>query len=160
MNQYFYEDQVYTVDKKGVKFGLVVENEVIFSSFSFRFFLFSRSIFPTLIFFLYELSIFLQLVTLSIKQRLFRIFDARHSFIRRFLAMGNTRIIPNRKSFCGRESWGLVAKKKSRTFSLILNCIFVKIFRWFGIPRARMKSFRREMWVESGIFSCRLRRRI
>lgn len=29
MNQYFYEDQVYTVDKKGsVKFGLVVENEV------------------------------------------------------------------------------------------------------------------------------------
>lgn len=30
MNQYFYEDQVYTVDKKGsVKFGLVVENEVI-----------------------------------------------------------------------------------------------------------------------------------
>lgn len=30
MNQYFYEDQVYTVDKKGVKFGLVVENEVNF----------------------------------------------------------------------------------------------------------------------------------
>lgn len=29
MNQYFYEDQVYTIDKKGsVKFGLVVENEV------------------------------------------------------------------------------------------------------------------------------------
>ncbi|CAG9807710.1 unnamed protein product [Chironomus riparius] len=29
MNQYFYEDQVFTIDKKGsVKFGLVVENEV------------------------------------------------------------------------------------------------------------------------------------
>lgn len=29
MHQYFYEDQVYRVDKKGsVKFGLVVENEV------------------------------------------------------------------------------------------------------------------------------------
>lgn len=34
MNQYFYEDQVYTVDKKGsVKFGLVVENEVNFCHF-------------------------------------------------------------------------------------------------------------------------------
>lgn len=31
MSQYFYEDQVYTIDKKGnVKFGLVVENEVSF----------------------------------------------------------------------------------------------------------------------------------
>jgi hypothetical protein len=30
MNQFFYEDQVYKVDKKGVKFGLVVENEVSF----------------------------------------------------------------------------------------------------------------------------------
>lgn len=31
MSQYFYEDQVYTIDKKGnVKFGLVVENEVGF----------------------------------------------------------------------------------------------------------------------------------
>lgn len=30
MNSYFYEDQVFTVDKKSgaVKFGLVVENEV------------------------------------------------------------------------------------------------------------------------------------
>lgn len=31
MSQYFYEDQVYTIDKKGnIKFGLVVENEVHF----------------------------------------------------------------------------------------------------------------------------------
>jgi hypothetical protein len=31
MSQYFYEDQVYTIDKKGnIKFGLVVENEVGF----------------------------------------------------------------------------------------------------------------------------------
>lgn len=29
MSQYFYEDQIYTIDKKGnVKFGLVIENEV------------------------------------------------------------------------------------------------------------------------------------
>jgi hypothetical protein len=34
MNQFFYEDQVYKVDKKGVKFGLVVENEVSFLQFS------------------------------------------------------------------------------------------------------------------------------
>lgn len=35
MSQYFYEDQVYTIDKKGnVKFGLVVENEVSFREFS------------------------------------------------------------------------------------------------------------------------------
>lgn len=35
MNQYYYEDQVYTVDKKGsVKFGLVVENEVSASKIS------------------------------------------------------------------------------------------------------------------------------
>lgn len=31
MNQFFYEDQVYKIDKKGVKFGLVVENEVSIS---------------------------------------------------------------------------------------------------------------------------------
>lgn len=57
MNQYFYEDQVYTVDKKGVKFGLVVENEVIFarnSPFSF----FPPKHFPNFIFTFYELSIF------------------------------------------------------------------------------------------------------
>lgn len=46
MNQYFYEDQVYTVDKKGVKFGLVVENEVIFR----KFFLFSFGHFLDFIF--------------------------------------------------------------------------------------------------------------
>lgn len=46
MNQYFYEDQVYTVDKKGsVKFGLVVENEVNIC----HFFLFSKH-FPDFIF--------------------------------------------------------------------------------------------------------------
>lgn len=34
MSQYFYEDQVYSVDKNGsVKFGLVVENEVILNPF-------------------------------------------------------------------------------------------------------------------------------
>jgi hypothetical protein len=38
MNQYFYEDQVFTVDKKGnVKFGLVVENEVSYLSFGKNF---------------------------------------------------------------------------------------------------------------------------
>lgn len=45
MNQYFYEDQVYTVDKKGsVKFGLVVENEVKIDMF----FTFPPGIFRTL----------------------------------------------------------------------------------------------------------------
>lgn len=55
MNQYFYEDQVYTVDKKGsVKFGLVVENEV---SFDWNFLLFRIFIFN-----LYELSIFFSII--------------------------------------------------------------------------------------------------
>lgn len=48
MNQYFYEDQVYTVDKKGVKFGLVVENEVSFRETFLAFFLFSPEAFSRL----------------------------------------------------------------------------------------------------------------
>lgn len=51
MNQYFYEDQVYTVDKKGtVKFGLVVENEVNLRNFP--------SDFPDFIFNLWLINLF------------------------------------------------------------------------------------------------------
>lgn len=100
MNQYFYEDQVYTVDKKGVKFGLVVENEVSFCEIFLAFFLFSPEAFSRL----YELSIFFRPIVLSIKLDFLRSNNAICAFFDRFLAMGNTRIIPNRKSFYEKES--------------------------------------------------------
>lgn len=98
MNQYFYEDQVYTVDKKGsVKFGLIVENEVNSCEISHFFRAFSR-----LYFYFNELSIFSAL--LSIKRFYFRNNKSCRVHSARYLAMGSMKTTRSRISFCGKES--------------------------------------------------------
>lgn len=140
MNQYYYEDQVYTVDKKGsVKFGLVVENEVsVINIFP------SLLNFPDFIFNLNGLSNFSPF--LSIKLILLRSCSRKWFLFSRFPAMASMKIIPSRKNFYEKESWGLV----KRFFCKLVNSLHwlnvsLHFDRLCGIQRERMKLLRKEM---------------
>lgn len=113
MNQFFYEDQVYKVDKKGVKFGLVVENEVSFplSEKSCP----GQDFFFVLRFFSDWTRIFPQIPQCHYR---FNIHGFLFQLAWRFLAMRSMRIIPKQKKCYAKESWGLVTLFSTNTHLL------------------------------------------